>query len=121
MADIINEVEAEIKEEKSRQMLQQYAIAFAIVAVITIVGTAGWKWWVSSKVTRYEQAGDAYYNAGVLEYEQDVDSALQSYESLSESEVLTISQMSQLRRVILFIERGEHESALELFLTENTV
>lgn len=111
MADILSEVEDEIKEERSMRAIKQYAILFGAVAVVAVVGTAGWQWWNNTNLAQYEEVGDSYYKAEMLSAEGKDEEALAEFSKLANSNVDAVQKMSLIKRASLLLEQGKYNEA----------
>ncbi|WP_181705507.1 tetratricopeptide repeat protein [Chthonobacter rhizosphaerae] len=63
MADIFDEVGEDLRREQMKKIWQRYGVVIIAIAVLIVVGVAGWRIWEHYAATRAAEAGSAYMTA----------------------------------------------------------
>jgi hypothetical protein len=63
MSDIFNEINEDLRRDSAKRFWQRYGVYVIILAVLVVVGTAGWRLYEGWQASEAAAAGDAYMEA----------------------------------------------------------
>ncbi|MGC6476261.1 MAG: tetratricopeptide repeat protein [Parvibaculales bacterium] len=115
MADIFDEINAELRQDRLRQVWERYGIyviGFALAVVLFIAGSSAWNSYVTSK---NEQASAAY-EAMLAEIDgADIGIQIESLSNFSKTASASYGILADLRRAKLLVENNQLDDAVLLY------
>jgi hypothetical protein len=83
MADIFNEIDEQLRQEKIRKLWDRYGVLLLVLAVAIVAGVAGWRFYDNWRVQQAQAQGDAFVAAGRLAATGDVKGAEAGFATLA--------------------------------------
>ncbi|WP_420336751.1 tetratricopeptide repeat protein [Roseibium sp.] len=114
MSDIFREVDEDIRQEKYRRLWNKFGLWIIGVAVLIVVGTAGYRFWLGYEETQSQNAGDKFFDAIALSDQQQYQEAAEIYTEL-ESSVGGYPALAKFRRATDLANSGQSQEALDAF------
>lgn len=116
MPDIFDEVEEELRAEKTRQFLTRYAGLILGAVVLVVVAVAGWQVWRWHQ-ERQDQQAAAIYMQAMIQADQPAgqQAALTAFSQLAEHAPEGYRTLSRLRAAALEANAGHVPQALDLW------
>lgn len=112
----IQEVNEELKQEKYQKLWKQYGRYFVSVAVVVILGVAGWQYWQGQQRAEIEAVSVKY--AAALKAAQDGKNAEASklFTAVAGEAEGGYVALARLQRAALFAKSGEMKAAAQEYL-----
>ncbi|GAA0782706.1 tetratricopeptide repeat protein [Roseibium denhamense] len=114
MSDIFREVDEDIRKEKYRRLWDKFGYYVIGLAVLIVIGTAGYRGWLYWQQTQAQQAGDTFLEAIELSEADNFQEAAQLYGSL-ENSIGGYPALAALRAASDLAQTGETTEALAEF------
>lgn len=111
----IREVNEDLRKEQAKALWDRYGPWAILVALIVVVGTAGWVAWDYWTETRANRSGDAFSQALQLANAGDREGALAALEALENDGFGAYPVLARLRAATLMAEGGDHQAAITAF------
>lgn len=111
----IREVNEELRQDQVKALWKRYGPAAIVLALILVVGTAGWVGYDYWKQTRANRAGDEFSQALSLARQGRTDEALAAFAALGEDGYGAYPVLAQLRAGTLLAGNGDYQGAVAAF------
>lgn len=115
MADIFNEVDEDVRKEKSLALWKAYGKYVIGAAVLIVAGTAGWVGWQNYTVSQSRAQGAEFEAAAVLAREDKFGESAAAFAGLAESGNAGYRALAALREAAALIDAGEGDKALLVY------
>lgn len=115
MADIFNEIDEDLRQEKIRRLWDRYGILLLVLAVAIVAAVGGWRYYEHWRGTQAQAQGDAYVAAGRLAIAGDVKGAEEAFDALAAKSSGGYPALASLRAAGLKAESGDAAGALAAF------
>ena len=115
MADIFNEIDEELRQEKIHKLWDRYGVLVLVLAVAVVAAVAGWRFYDHWRVQQSEAQGAAFAAATALVGAGDLVGAEQAFAKLSGQSTGGYPALSALRAAALKAENGDAPGALAAF------
>jgi hypothetical protein len=115
MADIFNEIDEELRQEKLRKAWDRYGVLLLAAAALIVLGVAAWRGWDYHQTIRAREQGDAFAAAEQMMKAGDQKGAEAAFLALSKSSNGGYPMLAALRAASTLAETGEAAKALEAF------
>ncbi len=115
MADIFDEINAELRQDRLRQVWERYGIyviGFALAVVLFIAGSSAWNAYTTGK---NEQASAAYETMLADIDGADIGIQIESLANFSETSSASYGVLADLRRAKLLVENNQPDEAVLLY------
>lgn len=63
MSDIFREIEEEVRRDRTLDLVKKYQNVFIAIAVLIVLGTAGWRYWQHQELQKAQDAGAKFERA----------------------------------------------------------
>lgn len=111
MADIFNEVDEEIRRERLQRLWQQYGHIFILLAVLLVLGIAGWRgyaWWQAKKAA---ESGAAFQAAVALAEQGKHAEAEAAFDKISDDGTAGYRTLARFREAAALAQRDRAAAA----------
>lgn len=115
MADIFNEIDEELRQEKLKKLWDRWGVLVLVAAVAVVVAVAGWRVWDHMRLQRAAAEGDAYVAATELAKSGDVKGAEEALLTLAGTSAGGYPVLAALRAAGARAQAGEIEPAIAAF------
>ncbi|MCR9212638.1 MAG: tetratricopeptide repeat protein [Proteobacteria bacterium] len=115
MADIFNEVDEDVRKDKSLALWKAYGKYVIAAAVLIVVGTASYVGWQNYTLSQSLDQGSRFEAAVALMSENKPDAAASEFGTLAEDGNAGYRPLSRLREAAALIEAGKGAEALEIY------
>lgn len=115
MADIFNEIDEDLRQEKLRKLWDRWGILVLVAAVAVVVAVAGWRVWDHMRQQRAQTEGDAFYAATELVKTGDLAGGEEALLALAKTSAGGYPVLSALRAAGARAQAGEVDAALAAF------
>ena len=115
MADIFNEVDEDVRKDKSLALWKAYGKYVIAAAVLLVVGTAAYVGWQNYVKSQSEAQGAEFEAAAKLMSEKKYGEASAAFAGLADSGNAGYRPLASLREAAALIEAGEGADALEVY------
>nr|WP_240958693.1 tetratricopeptide repeat protein [Sneathiella chungangensis] len=115
VADIFNEVDEDVRKEKSLALWKAYGKYVIGAAVLIVAGTAGWVGWQNYTVSQSRAQGAEFEAAAVLAREDKFGESAAAFAGLAESGNAGYRALAALREAAALIDAGEGDKALLVY------
>jgi len=115
VADIIDEIQQDIKDERFVKLWKEYGNYAIGLAVAVVLGTAGSVWWKDSVNAKSEAQGSKLFAAVVQTQEGKTAEALDAYSSVEQEGTPVAVAIASLKRASLLVQEGEIEDAIAVY------
>lgn len=115
VADIIDEIKQDEKEERQAQLWKTYGSYVITAAIAIVVGTAASVWWQGNQAQQAQSQGDALYSAITSDSVGDSEASLKALEGLTNSSIAVTAAMAQLKKATVLENSNETEKALSAY------
>ncbi|MDF2368076.1 tetratricopeptide repeat protein [Sneathiella sp.] len=115
MADIFNEVDEDVRKEKSLALWKSYGKYVIALAVLIVAGTAGYVGWQNYTVSQSRSQGAEFEAAAALATDEKHGEAAAAFAGLAESGNSGYRPLAALREAEAMIAAGEGEKALLVY------
>lgn len=112
MADIFNEIDEELRQEKLKKLWDRWGVLVLVAAVAVVVAVAGWRVWDHMAAQRAAAEGDAFVAATALAKAGDAKGAEAALLSLAKTSTGGYPVLAALRAAGARSQAGENEQAL---------
>ena len=114
MSDIFREVDEDIRQEKYRRLWQRFGPVIIGIAVLIVVGTGGYRFWLFWEASKSAEAGDTFYEAVQLSEAENYGEAAAFYTEL-EGALGGYPALARLRRATDLANQEQFVEALAEF------
>jgi hypothetical protein len=111
----IREVNEELRQDQAKVLWRRFAPIVAGVAVVLVLGTAGWRGWEYWTETRANASGDRFSQALSLAEQGKVDEALVAFEALEGDGYGAYPLLARMRAATVLADRGDYDAAVKEF------
>lgn len=115
MADIFNEIDEELRQEKLQKLWDRYGVLLLAAAVAVVLAVAGWRAYDHWRLKQAEAQGDAFVAAARLATNGDVAGAEAAFTALAGSSSGSYPTLAALRAAALKGEAGDKAAAVAAF------
>ncbi|MCE1237126.1 MAG: tetratricopeptide repeat protein [Hyphomicrobiales bacterium] len=115
MADIFNEIDEELRQEKLKKLWDRWGVAILGVAVAIVLAVAGWRLWDHYRQKAAEAQGAAYVAATELAASGETRAAEDALLALSKTSSGGYPAIAAMRAAGVRAASGETEAALAAF------
>lgn len=115
MADIFDEVEESLRQDRYSVMLRRYGPLIAAVMVAIVLGVAGREVWTGLQERAAHRASDAYAAAEAAAASGDFEAAMAQFSDLAESGTGGYRALSKMQEAAAAVSLGSHEEAARLY------
>ena len=115
MADIFNEIDEELRQEKLKKLWDRWGVLILAGCVAVVVGVAGWRVWDHYRLKAAEAQGDAYVAASNLARGGDPSGAETAFLALAKSASGGYPVLAGMRAAGARAEDGKTEEAIAAF------
>jgi hypothetical protein len=115
MADIFNEIDEELRQEKLKKLWDRWGVLVLAAAVALVVAVAGWRVWDHMRQQRAAQEGDAYVAASELARTGDPKAAETALIELAKTSIGGYPALAGMRAAGARAQAGEIEPAIAAF------
>jgi len=115
MADIFNEIDEELRQEKIRRLWDRYGVLLLVLAVAIVAAVGGWRAYDHWRGLQAQAQGDAYVAAGRLAAGGDVKGAEEAFAALAAKSSGGYPVLAAMRAAALKAEGGDTAGALAAF------
>lgn len=115
MADIFNEIDEELRQEKLKKLWDRWGILILVAAVAVVLAVAGWRVWDHYRLKAAEAQGDAYVAATAKARSGDAAGAEEALLSLAKTASGGYTSLAALRAAGARAEIGEITPAVAAF------
>lgn len=115
MADIFNEVDEDVRKEKSLALWKAYGKYVIAVAVLIVAGTAGYVGWQNYTVSQSRSQGAEFEAAAALVADGKLGEGAAAFAGLAEAGNAGYRPLAALREAEAMIAAGEGEKALLVY------
>lgn len=113
MADIFNEIDEELRQEKLKKLWDRYGVLLLVVAVLIVAAVGGWRAYDHWRGLQAQAQGDAFAAAGRLAAAGDVDAAEKAFTTLAGTASGGYPALARLRAAGLKTEPAEAVAAFD--------
>ncbi|MBZ9935106.1 tetratricopeptide repeat protein [Mesorhizobium sp. BR1-1-16] len=117
MTDIFHEVEEDLRREQAKRLWRRFGPYVLIVAVLIVVGTAGWRGWLYWREQQAAATGDRFVAALQLAEDGKKDEALKALQDLSQTGTGGYPVLAQFRAAAEMAGTGKTDDAVKAFDT----
>ncbi|PLX39219.1 MAG: hypothetical protein C0606_01385 [Hyphomicrobiales bacterium] len=117
MSDIFREVEEDLRHERLRKIWDRVGPYVIGVAVLIVVGTAGYRGWEAWTRAQSEAAGDEYVNAIEAAEQGRTDEAELALHAIARGGSSGYAALARMRLAAIEAEKGDTEAAVKEFDT----
>lgn len=114
MSDIFREVEEEVRRERLKSLWDRYGLIVVGIAILIVLGTAGWRGWEWYVARQAQSAGEAYYQALTLAQRGEQTSAVAAFEEIVEGGG-AFASLARLRLAAELAAAGDRAAALAAY------
>jgi hypothetical protein len=111
----IREVNEEMRRAQAKALWDRYGPAGIVVALVIILGTAGWVAWDYWTQTRANRSGDAFSQALTLATSGKSDEALTAFEGLEKDGYGAYPILARMRAATVLFEKGDFDGSVKAF------
>lgn len=117
MTDIFHEVEEDLRKEQAKRLWRRFGPYVILLAVLIVVGTAGWRGWLYWREQQAAATGDRFVAALQLAEEGKRDEALKALEDLSNTGSGGYPMIARFRSAAELAAAGKTDDAVKAFDT----
>ena len=115
VADIFNEVDEDVRKEKSLALWKAYGKYVIALVILIVAGTAAYVGWQNYQLSRAQAEGAAFEAASTLAAEGSNADAAAAFADLAEEGSKGYSALASLREAAALIDAGEGAKALAVY------
>ncbi|HWJ71643.1 MAG TPA: tetratricopeptide repeat protein [Kaistia sp.] len=115
MTDIFHEVEEDLRREQAKRLWRRFGPYVLVVAVLIVVGTAGWRGWLYWREQQAAATGDRFVAALQLAEDGKKDEALKALQDLSQTGTGGYPVLAQFRAAAELAGTGKTDDAVNAF------
>lgn len=115
MADIFNEVDEDVRKDKSLALWKAYGKYVIAAAVLIVVGTASYVGWQNYTVSQSLDQGTRFEAAAALMSDNKPDAAASEFAALAADGNAGYRPLAALREAAALIDAGKGAEALEIY------
>ena len=115
MADIFNEIDEELRQEKLRKLWDRYGVLVLAAAVAVVLAVAGWRAYDHWRSKQAEVQGDAFVAAARLAGSGDLAGAEAAFTALAGTSSGSYPSLAGLRAAALKAEAGDKAGAVAAY------
>ena len=115
MADIFNEIDEDLRRDQLRRLWDRYSGLLLAVAVLIVLGVAGWRAWEYWQDTRAQAQGDQYVAALKQIETGDLAGAETNLEAFAKTADGGYPALAMIRAASARQQTGDAEGALKAF------
>ena len=115
MADIFNEVDEDVRKDKSLALWKAYGKYVIALVILIVAGTAAYVGWQNYQLSRAHAEGAAFEAASTLAAEGSNADAAAAFADLAEEGSKGYSALASLREAAALIDAGEGAKALAVY------
>ena len=115
MADIFNEIDEELRQEKLKKLWDRWGVLILVAAVAVVVAVAGWRLWQNHRATLAEGFGDRFVAANEIARNGDAKGAEEAFLSLAKDGIDGYPALAAMRAAAARAEAGEIDQAIVAF------
>ena len=111
----IREVNEELRQDQAKALWDRYGPAFIGLAIVVVLGTAGyvgWQYWTESKANK---SGDDFSAALLLANDGKTDEALAALDALEKNGYGAYPLLARMRAATVLFEKGDFTGAVAGF------
>jgi hypothetical protein len=97
VSDIFHEVDEEVRREQLKKLWERYGVLFVVLAVVVVLGVAGWRgydWWITKESAK---AGAAFEAAATLAEQGKTDDALTAFQRVAAEGTAGYAKLARFR------------------------
>ncbi len=110
MTDFFQEVNEEVRRDRTIEFIQRYRIAIAIAVVAVLAGTGGWRYWQTNRQAAAEAAGARYESAVQLAREGKPDEAQAALQAIAAKGPAGYALLARFRAAATIAEQKPDEA-----------
>lgn len=114
MADIFQEVDEELRQERAATLWKKYGPYVIAAAVAIVLAVGGHRFWREYQETQRIEASERY-QAAVEQIESDPASALDALAAIAADGDAGYAALAALRGAALAVEQGDRETAVRIY------
>ncbi len=115
VADIFQEVDEEVRQDRLNRLWKRYAPALIGIAVLIVVGTAGVTFWRHHVESQRTEASDTLIAAMTQAGKGDRPGAIKALDDLAQSAREPYATIARLRAAELRAESGDHKGSADSY------
>lgn len=116
MADIFNEIDEELRQDKAQELWKRYGTYIVAVCVVIIAAVAGYSWFEQQRLAELRGYADRYGEAVVQAEDGDVETALGTIDALiAEAGDEGVALMARFQKAALLANEGKNAEAADAF------
>jgi hypothetical protein len=115
MADIFNEIDEELRQERLRKAWDRWGVLILAAAALVVIGVAAWRGWDHWQTVRARAEGDAFAVAEEIAQKGDHQAAEQAFLALTRESAGGYPLLAGLRAAATLAEGGDPAAALAAF------
>ncbi len=109
---LFREVDEEVRQEQFKKLWKRYGNLLVALALLVIVGVAGYEGWRYWQKKQSEAAGDSFFAAAGLAAEGKAEEALKGFEAIGNTGFV---ELGKLREAALLAGEGKAEEAVKIY------
>ncbi len=109
---LFREVDEEVRQEQFKKLWARYGNLVIGLALLVIVGVAGYEGWRYWQQKQSEAAGDSFFAAAGLAAEGKTEDALKGFEAISKTGFV---ELAKLREAAALAAEGKAEDAVKIY------
>ncbi len=115
MADIFNEIDEELRQEKMKKLWDRWGVFILVVAVAIVLAVAGWRFFEHERMKQAEAFGDAFVAASRQAEAGDAKAAEEAFLAIAAKSSGGYPALAAMRAAGARAEAGELDKALAAF------
>ncbi|MDA1309959.1 MAG: tetratricopeptide repeat protein [Proteobacteria bacterium] len=112
MADIFQEIDEELRQDRATKLWNRYGNYVIAVAVLIVIAVGGYKYWNAQDLEARQTASAAYQAAVSQAADGDVDGAISALGALASDAGGGYAVLARLRQAALAASKGDIEGAV---------
>ena len=109
---LFREVDEEVRQEQYKKLWERYGNLLVGLAVLVIVGVAGYEGWRFWQTKQSEAAGDSFFAAAGLAADGKAEDALKAFEAVANTGFV---ELAKLREAAVLAGQGKAEEAVKIY------
>lgn len=109
---LFREVDEEVRQEQYKKLWRRYGNLLVGLALLVIVGVAGYEGWRYWQQKQSEAAGDSFFAAAGLAASGEADEALKAFEAIGTTGFVALAQ---LREAAVLAGEGKTDEAVKIY------
>lgn len=109
---LFREVDEEVRQEQYKKLWERYGNLLVGLALLVIVGVAGYEGWRYWQKKQSEAAGDSFFAAAGLVASGKSEDALKAFEAVTDTGFV---QLAKLREAAMLAGEGKAEEAVKIY------